>query len=164
MEMWRGELCRGKGRAERGAKGLCREELGRLWGLERRLEGRGWGLILPAILSRGLCAPPSERTQTGGLDGTGREASPPAPPLPGPVLAPPLRNAALPLSRPHLRGPLLLTCTLAALRSLRGTALEWTGMWRTGSWRWMQWWPPQKKVVCRAGGQAGLWGGGSGYL
>lgn len=88
MEMWRGELCRREGEGGKGAQELCREELGRLWGLERRLEGRGWGLILPAILSRGLCAPPSERTQTGEeMEPVGR---PPHLPHPsGPAPAPP---------------------------------------------------------------------------
>lgn len=85
-------------------------------------------------------------------------------PTPQALHQPLLRNAALPLSRPHLWGPLLLTCTLAALRSLRGTAPGWTEMWRTGLWRWTQWWPPQRKVECKAGGQAGLWGGVSGDL
>ena len=121
-------------------------------GEETRQKGEGWGFISPAILSRGLCAPPAERPQTRGKSG---------------VRALPIN--VLPTPRPHpSRGPGTwsgpLTGTAAAPMTRRGTALGWRGTWRTGSWRWRRWWPPQKTAVCRARGPAGLGGGTSGHL
>ena len=75
---------------------------------------------------------------------------PPAPPGTGDVATPPPRGG---------RRPRPLTGTVAALRSPREIALGWRGTWKTGLWRWRRWWPPQ-----RAGGRAGLRGGGCGRL
>lgn len=121
-------------------------------GEETRQKGEGWGFISPAILSRGLCAPPAERPQTRGKSG---------------VRALPIN--VLPTLRPRpSRGPGTwsgpLTGTAAAPMTLRGTALGWRGTWRTGSWRWRRWWLPQKTAACRARGPAGLGGGASGHL
>lgn len=118
--------------------------------------GAGWGLFSPAFRSRGLCAPPADKQSR-----WHRWARPPAcPPRPRPR---PASGGCGPTPEPQ-RPPLALTCTAAAPRSRRGTAPGWRGTWRTGLWRWRRWWPPQRKAVCRAGGQAGLRGQGGGHL
>ena len=81
--------------------------------------------------------------------------------------APPNQHPAHPMTSPSCSPGTwsgLLTCTAAAPTTPKGTALGWTGTWRTGSWRWRRWWPPQKMAACRARGPAGLWGGAGGYL
>lgn len=143
---------RGSGReGRRGARGRGGERkglAGRPWGQV----GRSWGLISPAILSGGLCAPPAERRKQ--VEPVA-EAARPAPPGTGDVATPPPRGG---------RRPRPLTGTVAALRSPREIALGWRGTWKTGLWRWRRWWPPQRMAACRAGGRAGLWGGGCGRL
>lgn len=63
---WHGQ--RGRALVGKAEEGWGQAVVGEM-GEETGEKGEGWGLISPAILSRGLCAPPAERPRTRGKVG-----------------------------------------------------------------------------------------------